>query len=598
MSNPRILVLDDLFGRNTANGRNIERENLCAHFLLNDITGDTACKCGVQTVLAPVADAVFCRAQLPAKAEIGDVVENDLSGALAAVRLGLAEKGTLPWSMILIDLCFYTGSVTRQSDSRTPGMPEGRHADDVPSEYFGLRLLTAIHAEFPDLPLYILSSKPRGEVSLEFSRRGAFGFIARDALNGSEALRDALNQHGLLDDASGKVVGSSVALLVALRDARRVARHRENVLLLGERGTGKELLASFINQQSGALGGERNRPFVCVNSPGFSQSMVASELFGIEPRTATGVDPKKGLIELADKGDLFLDEMADMPSEVQAAVLRVLQEHRFSRVGGRKSIEVDVRFISATNANLDAGHTGIRSDLLDRLTHGGVLRLPALRERKSDIPKLAEHFIREAEALTSGSLRRQLALEAVNELMERPWYGNVRELRSCMLTAVSHYPAVEYLVPDHLPPGAQRWVSDVSQEDAKGGVRSTSPAKSQLDLLIESLTSLKFDPQLVDVWCGRLPELQHAQSRLLANYLEAALGLTKRRTPLRPSGAIQILPAVRLLTGDQTLTASKAADIIKKLLGPLEETLGGDLREAFLVATRLRPRSRRQNADG
>ena len=238
---PRILVFDDLFGRNVPGGRNVDRENLCAHFLWQDATGDAAAKVSRQKVLDPTAEAIFCRAQSPVCSPVGSIVENDLAGAREAVLSGWypATESRAPWALVLVDLCFYTGRVTDDSDRRAPGMPEGRPGDDELEGYFGLRLLDAIHREFPELPVFVLSSKPREEVSLAFSRLGALGFIARDDPRGPELLRDALWQHGLLPDTAGQVIGHSLPVLLALREARRAARHRGNLLIRGERGWGR-----------------------------------------------------------------------------------------------------------------------------------------------------------------------------------------------------------------------------------------------------------------------------------------------------------------------------------------------------------------------
>ena len=433
---PRLLILDDLFGRNVPGGRNADRENLCAHFLWLDATADAAAKASRQKVLQPTAEVVFCRAQSPASATIGDAVENNLGMALDAVRRGWPVGGKLKerpevgvpascWSMLLIDLCFYTGRITEESHRQTLGMPEGRPGDDNPRSYFGLTLLDAIHREFPELPIFILSSKPREEVSLEFSRRGALGFIDRSDLRGPQLLAEALWNHGLLPDPDGEVVGHSLSLLLALREARRAAQHRENVLIRGERGSGKELMASYIHRcgiSTTSLHPQpsttnRTSPFVTVNSAVFTPNLFASELFGIQPRTATGVDGKIGLIESAKGGDLFLDEIADMPMEVQAAVLRVLQERQVTRVGGRQTIPVGVRFLSASNADLENHAGGFRADLLDRLRIGGTVWIPPLRERGADIPLLAEQFIREAETLRKGAMQRQITAEALEALV-------------------------------------------------------------------------------------------------------------------------------------------------------------------------------------
>ncbi len=590
---PRLLILDDLFGRNIPGGRNVERENLCAHFLWQDATGDAAARASRQKVLKPVAEAVFFRGQLPVESGVGAVVENDLAGSLEQVRSGWNEalaRGEPPWAMVLLDLCFYTGRVTEDSHRRTPGMPEGRPGDDDPRSYFGLTLLNAIHHEFPDLPIFILSSKPREEVSLEFSRRGALGFIARDDLRGPELLEEALRQHGLLPDPAGEIVGHSLPVLLALREARRAARHRENLLIRGERGSGKELLARHLHRHS-SDGGQK--PFVAVNSAVFNPALFAADFFGIEPRTATGVAGKTGLVETAQGGDLFLDEIADMPDEVQAAILRVLQERQFTPVGGRNPRNVDVRFIAATNADVETESNGFRADLLDRLRLGGTLWLPPLRERKADIPRLVEAFVREAETSHSRALRREITLEALEKLGAHDWPGNVRELRSCLFDAVNRHPDVEYLVAGHLRIGSERKIVAVASVLQRVSTDMEKPIRSSdaFSRLVETLEQTAFPVDEIQFWAGRLAELQLAQSRLLARYLEAALEATRKRSPEYPHGQIQIHPAIKLLSGDSTITASKAADVIKRLLGPLEEELEGDLREALAIAIRLRPRS-------
>jgi len=596
----RILLLDDLFGRNVPGGRNADRENLCAHFLLKDATGDAAAKASRQRILKPIAEVVFYRAQTPTSAEIGSTVENDLQGVLEVVRRGwykaAGNSGQAvvwpPWAMVLLDLCFYTGRVTEESHRRAPGMPEGRPGDDQPGGYFGLMLLDAIHREIPELPIFILSSKSREEVSLEFSRRGALGFIARDDLRGSEILEEALGQHGLLPDYEG-LIGNSLPLLIGLREARRATRHRENLLIRGERGTGKELLARYVHRMGRRVGETEESPFVTVNSAVFSPTLFASELFGIEPRTATGVDAKVGLFEMAHRGDLFLDEIADMPLEVQASLLRVLQERQITRVGSRDPRNVDVRVLSATNADLENQVRGFRSDLLDRLRPGGTVWLPPLRERQSDIPLLVERFVREAETQRKGSLRRDITPEAFETLCGYDWPGNIRELRGAVFDAVNRFPDVEYLVAEHLRIGeGKRDVVVAESREAKIAAGQLAKIEETgLGALLSQLAGTSFDAHHVGEWAGRLAELQYEHLRLVARMLQAALEATKRRTPEKPEGIIQIHPAVKLLTGDSALSASQAADLLKRLLGALEDELEGDLRAAYETAVRLRPKS-------
>jgi DNA-binding NtrC family response regulator len=589
---PRLLILDDLFGRNVPGGGNADRENLCAHFLWRDVTCDAAAKESHQKVLKPTADAVFSRAQTPLESAVGTVVENDLESTIELVRRGWTgafARGKRPWAMVLLDLCFYTGEVTAESNRRTPGMPEGRAGDDDLAGYFGLTLLDAIHREFPELPVTILSSKPRGEVSLEFSQRGALGFIARDDLRGPELLAEALWQHGLLSDPGGEVIGNSLPVLLALREARQAARHGQNLLVRGERGTGKELLSRYLHR---AASDAMKRPFVPVNSAVFTPSMFASELFGIEPKTATGVDAKIGLIEAADGGDLFLDEIGDMPPEVQAAFLRVLQERQITRVGARQPRPVNVRFLSATNAEIESEGRGFRPDLLDRLRLGGSLWLPPLRERKTDIPLLMESFVREAEKKRPGTMRREITSEALDRLMGYDWPGNVRELRTCIFEAVNRHPDVEHLVPQHLRFGTGGEAAARREARRKATAYGQEPVDQvRLTGVLADLRACAFPPPEIGTWAGQLYELQQEQARLLARYLQAALDATKRRTPRVPHGQIQIHPAVKLITGDSTLSATKAADIVKRILGSLEEELEGGLLEAYMTAVRLRPKA-------
>jgi len=598
---PNILIIDDLFGRNLSMRRNVERENLCTQFRWLDMTGDAGAGLSKQQPLHPTANAIFYRGQSPDPSGVGDEVWNDLEGSMSTVRRGWSgalREGRTPWAIVLLDLCFYTGLVTEKSNRLTPGMAEGRAADDQPGSYFGLTLLDAIHREFPELPVLILSSKPREEVSLEFSRLGALGFIDRSDPQAPEQLEAALWHHGLLPDPDGEVVGNSLQLLLSLREARRAAGHRENMLIRGERGTGKELMARYMHR-AGAHD-DRECPFVTVNSAVFTPYLFSSEMFGIEARTATGVDGKVGLIESAKGGDLFLDEIADMPPEAQAAALRVLQERQITRVGGRKVIPVDVRFLSATNADIEDRAYGFRLDLLDRLRLGGTIWLPSLRERPADIPLLTGKFVREAEAKRPGIRRRKATEEAMAVLVEHNWPGNIRELRTVIFDAVSRYPDVEYLVPGHLRFTPANSPVKLQEPSVIFPARETRNSKlthahalatDSFDDLLRQLNALDFGALDATDWAGRLSDLQMTQARVAAKMVLAAINATKRRTSENPLGQIQLHPAFKLLTGDKTLTASKAADMAKRLLAPLAGELTGDLAEVYRIAVRLRPKT-------
>jgi two-component system response regulator GlrR len=603
---PRLLIIDDLFGRTHPNQRNEERANLCGQFLIEDVTGDELGKGASQRIKKPIAQAIFCRGQIPNCATVGDVVENDTAGTLQSIRDGWTNwcPDRPLWSMILLDLCFYTGTVTQESNRKALGMPEGRHGDDHPTQYFGLHLLKEIQTLFPDLPVVILSSKPREQVSRKFSQHGALAFLSRDDERSPELLRDYIRRHGLLPDESGEIVGRSKSLLLTLRAARRAASDRRNILIRGERGTGKELLARYIHRQSLQ---ESQRPFVVVDSGTLSPQLYASELFGHRRGAFTGADrDRTGRILRANGGDLFLDEIGNMPADVQVGLLRVLEYREVTPLGVAEGQPVDVRFLSATNDDLDgkAATGGFRQDLLDRLKVGGVVFLRPLRERVEDIDFLVEHFVREAEQAKPDAMKRRVDLEALEVLRSYWWPGNIRELRSVIYSAVFSYPDVEYLVPVHLH----------LDEGVSSGRKSHILTKPEHimsdhnllintpDELVATLAGCRFDrAQSVDL-LGRLPLLQEVYARLLAQLLKAALQATLKPTLDNPDGEVLIHPAIKLITGDRTITASKAADVIKRILNicpEIEESLMADplLKEAYETSLRLRPRQMLRKAD-
>ena len=565
---PRVLVIDDLFGRSLPHARNEERANLCGQYLLRDRTGDEADKAAPQRIKRPVADAVFHRGQTPACSTVGDTVENDLLGTLQFVRDGWYRPDHPCWSLVLLDLCFYTGEVTLSSNATVSGMPESREGDDDPRRYFGLRILEALHESFPDLPVIILSSKPRAEVSREFTVHGALGFLERDAQDSPTLLQEYLQRHGLVPDASGQIIGHSLALLKTLRAARRVSQTRQNILIRGERGTGKELLAKFVHKQSEA---SAERPLVVVDSGSLSPELYASTLFGHRKGAFTGANENRpGSIQDADGGDLFLDEIGNMPAPVQRGLLRVLEYRRVQPLGGiaADSREVDVRFLSATNSDIEAvASTGaFREDLYDRLRAGGVLFLPPLRDRREDIPLLAERFVREAEAQTPSALRRQIEPDAMKLLSAHDWPGNVRQFRNCIFHAVAHHPDVEHLQPVHLdlPSSRPSVITRPVQPDP-----STNPTlmvgSASLDEVLAVLDKVRFELIRPSQYAGKLSQLEAAWARFMARYLKAGLEVTRKLTPKNPEGEILPLPAVQLMTGDEDIKAWQAYDIIKAI---------------------------------
>jgi transcriptional regulator with GAF, ATPase, and Fis domain len=230
-----------------------------------------------------------------------------------------------------------------------------------------------------------------------------------------------------------EIVGSSQPLLRVLGHVAKVAPTDCTVLVTGESGTGKELVARAIHKRSRRA----NRPFICVNCAAIPLTLIASELFGHERGAFTGATERRlGRFELANGGTIFLDEIGDIPADMQVAFLRVLQEREFERVGGRQTVSVDVRVVAATNRDLkaavDAGT--FRLDLFYRLNVFPV-RVPSLHERKDDIPLLAKYFI-ERYAASIGKKINKIDKKALALLQAYNWPGNIRELQNVIERAV------------------------------------------------------------------------------------------------------------------------------------------------------------------
>lgn len=257
-------------------------------------------------------------------------------------------------------------------------------------------------------------------------------------------LRRELNEQSSFQD----LVGKSPAMLRVYQLVRDVASVDATVLIEGETGTGKELIARAIHSVSG----RRDKPFIAANCAGLTDSILTSQLFGHKRGAFTGaVSDQQGLFEAAEGGTLFLDEIGDIPPPVQTALLRVLQEKEITRLGEARPRKVNVRVVAATHHNLseDVVRGSFRADLLYRIRVARI-QLPPLRERREDIPLLAHSFLRTICA-SAGKPVDRLNPETLHRLMSYVWPGNVRELRSAIEFAVISCKGTE-LGPDHLPP--------------------------------------------------------------------------------------------------------------------------------------------------
>lgn len=605
---PRLLVVDDLFGRRVPGGRNPERANLCAQLLLRDVTDEQSAALAPR-VASPVADAVFLRGQFPTQATPGDIVENDLDGTLAAIRAGWIGPDEERWALVLVDLCFKTGTVTPLSDAASAGMAEGRPEDEVPSQYFGLTLLDRITTEFPELPVVVLSAQERAEVRRLYTERRGLAFLERDDVT-PDRLRDCLWQHGLFPDPTGIVLGRSKPVLLALRQARQAANAGEgwsNILLRGETGSGKELFARFVNANSPLPVTARtpSRPFVVVDSSVLSPTLFESELFGHRRGAFTGAQERRvGLVVSAEGGDLFFDEIGNASSEIQAKLLRLVQERVVVALGDDHGRTVDVRFISATNVDIESADASFRADLLYRLREGGTIALPPLRERTSDIPLLAEHFVREAEKKLPGARRRQISSEAIECLWEHSWPGNVRELRSRLLEAVTRYRDVDYLLPIHLEIGAVAVPGTPHSPPASIRRRETAAAAGApmhvdaVDELIAVIEGFRFDFTRPSSFSGKLPALLRACARMLARCLTAALYATRKFPDSSPDGKAIYTAAVKLATADPSMKSTRAADVVKHVLRLSPADISAELADPLLREALARAKETRRTKQG
>ncbi|MET0500107.1 MAG: sigma-54 dependent transcriptional regulator [Candidatus Binatia bacterium] len=326
----------------------------------------------------------------------------------------------------------------------------------------GLEVTRIVHQEYPSLPVIVMTAFGSIETAVEAIHEGAFDFISKPMnlaelkKNVSRALaqralrRHAETSNGGSDESAeqlGKIIGKSPAMLEVYKTVARVAPTKSTVLILGESGTGKELIARAIHQHSPRA----NHPFVAVDCGALTETILESELFGHVRGAFTGaLADKKGVFEEAQGGTCFLDEIGGISANMQARLLRVLQEHEIRRVGGKDWVKVDVRVVAATNHNLaEAVSEGdFRQDLYYRLDVVSV-QLPPLRERVEDIALLARHFLQRYTRESDKSIT-VISDEAMELLCDYSWPGNIRELENAIEQAVAlSYQSV--LTPDDLP---------------------------------------------------------------------------------------------------------------------------------------------------
>jgi DNA-binding NtrC family response regulator len=335
-------------------------------------------------------------------------------------------------------------------------------SDLVMPKMGGLELLRAIRDELPNLTMVMVTAQGSVETAVEAIKEGAYDYLTKpvdthrlkilldkiverqDTLREVKVLRRQLRDQGTF----GKMIGSSPPMRKVYQVIEQAAPTGASVLIWGESGTGKELVAQTIHQ----LSPRAHQPFVPINCAAIPETLLESEIFGHEKGAFTGAsDRREGCFELADRGTLFLDEIAEMTPATQVKLLRVLQEQKFRRLGGRDEQTVDVRVIAATNVNpTEAVKSGkLREDLYYRLNVFSI-ELPPLRRRKDDLPLLIQSFLAEFSQRNNKSVTA-VSPEAMKILEQYGWPGNVREVRNVIERAVI-LASGEFVEPKHLPP--------------------------------------------------------------------------------------------------------------------------------------------------
>ena len=571
---PRILWIDDIYGK-AQNRRNRHRDTLCSRLGLQDITGDCLSQEEPELQLKPllviddreingpvnkenrddevIADVIFCRGQVEASGN----VRNDLEGTLEVVENGWEQPPR--WGLLLLDMHFATGTISAD------GEPIGKAEDLDPEKYFGLTILDSLWQD-PDLreiPVVITSAMEREEIERHFTTQGVWAFVDKGDLNKAK-LQELLVNYGLLRD--DKIIGHSLPLLKCLREARRRSHiPNENILILGENGTGKELLAEYIHRQSG-----KTARYVPFFPQGVPETLIEDQLFGHRKGAFTDANADlPGAAELANQGTLFIDEFGDIPATVQAKLLRLLDKNirETQRLGEQKTRKLqNLQVIMATEREAILFGDNFRKALLARAQVHNSIRVPTLSERSEDIPLLVEYFVKKYEKEFDAELRK-VSEEALEALKVYPWPGNVRELESLIENAVFTYKGLKWLEVDHLnlpsyeTQGLEPSVAQIETDFAKilDKQRQTADAPSHegLDVLIEYLDNFNFDGyQHADLF-GKLSQIESAYAKFVACYLKATLNLR---------GEIQYQAAMRCITGDNDLPGTKAKRQTEKIL--------------------------------
>lgn len=354
----------------------------------------------------------------------------------------------------------------------------------------GLDFLSDIKQKYPDIPVIIMTAYSDLESAVAAFQGGAFEYLAKpfDVDQAIEIIKRAVDESmrqavdNVVIEETPEIIGQAPAMQEVFRAIGRLSRSHSTVLINGESGSGKELVASALHKHSPRA----DKPFIAINTAAIPKDLLESELFGHERGAFTGAAAaRRGRFEQADNGTLFLDEIGDMPADLQTRLLRVLSDGQFYRVGGHQPLKVNVRVIAATHQDLEERvKLGLfREDLFHRL-NVIRLRLPPLRERREDIPLLTKHFLAHS-AKQLGVEPKQLSQAALRYLTSVNWSGNVRQLENVCHWLTVMAPGQNVDVAD-LPPE----LKEESAKPASGGSWQESLAKEVMDALNRGETNI------------------------------------------------------------------------------------------------------------
>src|SRR5438270_1469872 len=366
----------------------------------------------------------------------------------------------------------------------------------------GLALLRKVVSRHPDVPVIVITAHGRIDSAVEAMKAGAFDFLAKPfdhgelkAIIAKAARQSDYNQRNVVPEERQEgaarryteIIGRGRQMQELQQMIAKVADAPSTVLIQGESGTGKELVATALHDTSS----RRDRPFIKINCAAIPRELVEAELFGFERGAFTGaVQSKPGRFELADGGTLFLDEIGEIPMEMQAKLLRAIQESEFERVGGVKTTRVEVRLVAATSRDLgkEIAAGRFREDLYYRLNVVPIF-LPPLRERREDIPLLAEHFREKYNARLRKNVEK-IEDDAIACLMAYPWPGNIRELENVLERTILFAEGPRISLKE-LPPSLRKAAGEApppAQEAAQSG-----PPGSLKEIVKEQVQAIERD---------------------------------------------------------------------------------------------------------